>query len=48
MAINRYDLGFGARNAKGERVLLLVVLLVVSIAFLLIADIDTSPAASLA
>jgi hypothetical protein len=34
-------LGFGARNAKAERVLLLVVPLVVSIAFLLIADIDS-------
>jgi hypothetical protein len=36
-------LGFGARNAKGERVLLLVMPLVVSIAFLLIADIDSPP-----
>jgi hypothetical protein len=36
-------LGFGARAGKGERVLLLVVPVVVSIAFLLIADIDSPP-----
>jgi hypothetical protein len=36
-------LGFGARTARGERMLALVLPLVVSIAFLLIADID-SPA----
>jgi hypothetical protein len=34
-------LGFGARNAKGERVLALVLPLTVSISFLLIADIDS-------
>jgi hypothetical protein len=34
-------LGFGARNAKGERLLVLVLPLVVSISFLLIADIDS-------
>ena len=33
--------GFGARNAKGKPILLLVLPLVVSIAFLLIADIDS-------
>jgi hypothetical protein len=34
-------MGYGARSVKGERVLLLVVPLVVSISFLLIADIDS-------
>jgi hypothetical protein len=34
-------LGYGARNAKAERILLLVLPLVVSIAFFLIADIDS-------
>jgi hypothetical protein len=34
-------LGFGARHAKGERVLMSVMPLVVSIAFLLIADVDS-------
>lgn len=33
--------GFGARNVKGERLLVLVLPLVVSISFLLIADIDS-------
>jgi len=33
--------GYGARNAKAERVLLLVLPLVLSISFLLIADIDS-------
>jgi hypothetical protein len=34
-------LGFGARNARGERVLVWVLPLIVSISFLLIADIDS-------
>jgi len=34
-------IGFGARNAKAERALLLIVPLVVSISFFLIADIDS-------
>ena len=33
--------GYGARNAKAERFLLLVLPLVVSITFMLIADIDS-------
>jgi hypothetical protein len=33
--------GYGARNAKAERILLTVLPLVVSISFLLISDIDS-------
>jgi hypothetical protein len=38
---NDLPVGYGARNIKAERALLLVLPFVVSIAFLLIADIDS-------
>ena len=34
-------IGYGTRNVKAERILLLILPLVVSISFLLIADIDS-------
>jgi len=34
-------IGYGARNARAERMLLLVLPLVVSVTFMLIADIDS-------